>query len=567
MLVALASLVWAGEVAASEVAGFPLSTPVRQSLGRLHENWQAWQRAYLQDDREAAEEALQELIQVRDPLGADKLPDLAVAAAAYAVRSAEEGNGARARWALEAAQALDPTRPETELARSTVRRREGDYLHAVADQVVGYGRILALRNERQLAAHNALLWTLYALLLSGALFVAVQMTCHGGDLLHDLRALLAPPLPDAVVLGLILGLLLAPLLLPAGLLWLLALWAVLLWGYGSISERLVVVAVVLLLALAPTLLRLQQRQVRLLLSPPQRAMVALEDRQLYGKLFSDLKVLQSTLGQHPAVIELEADLHRRLGQWEQARVRYLELLELEPANAAVLNNLGVYHFRKEEFGNAIAAFQEAVATGRPLAEVFYNLNLAYSQSYAFGDARQALAQAKEVDGARVDRWLAADQSGTVAIPVEGGEQRLGEIRRALQAAWSGDQPDDLLHLLRQDAAPLAAAVFLLLAGGLHLIRRRFGYGGRYGDGDEQTGERLRRAMIPGYASLRRGRGLRAFGGILLLVAALMLPLAGALGYRLPVGYAPVPWLLWIASALALLLVLAVRIGRELAAET
>ncbi|MCP4663043.1 MAG: hypothetical protein GY856_47235, partial [bacterium] len=75
----------------SDDGGIELTSPVRQNLRRLQESWQRWTRAYYRDDRDQAEIALEELLLLADYLGMSRLPDLSIATAAYAVRSARDG--------------------------------------------------------------------------------------------------------------------------------------------------------------------------------------------------------------------------------------------------------------------------------------------------------------------------------------------------------------------------------------------------------------------------------------------------------------------------------------------
>ena len=563
----LASLALIAPVAdAAEPAEVTITTPVRQTLQRIQEDWQAWKRGYYQNNREVAEAARASLEEAASDVGMRYLPELAAATAAYAHRSAAGGNFSRAQWALEDARALDPARPEIDLVRTSVAWQKGDYLQSASALARGLLRILRLEITRITLVHNVLLWLVLVLLVSGSCFVVVQMAVKGADLIADLCGLLSP-LPTPLAFPLVAALLLWPLALPGGLPWLLLYWTVLLFGYASTSERVVLVLFVLGMAVVPVGLRMQQRAVELARSSPTRLLTALERGSLYSGLFADLEVLRGLLGEHAAVVELEADLHRRLGQWELARLRWGTVAELDPTNGAALNNLGVYHLRKQDFGSAIGYLERAGEVEPDMAEAFFNLSQAYSSSYAFGESHEALAQAKSIDRARVDAWL--EQGGDdQAVSVAGSTARHGEIRAALLTQWGGEPWQDAWAQLRRELGVPVAVAVLLIALALHAVRRRFGYSDRLlgGRAARHTGTRVLRALVPGWMAAERGHGGRGVGMILLVVAIVALPAAGQLRYRLPVHVDLGSGLLLLVISLAsLALFVVIRLGQEFAA--
>lgn len=553
-------------IAGGQQADRRLTTPVRQSLHQIQTDWQAWQRAYYQDDRESAAAALAALRAAAGDLGFERLPELGAAAAAYAARSAASGNFPRAGWALEDARSLDPSRPEAHFAAASVAWRRGGYLSAAVATVRAHIALLRLEVTRTTLLHNVFLWLMLVVLAGGALMVIVEMAVRGGDLLDDLGRLLpALPAPLLLILGSVLFL--WPLVLPFGVLWLLLYWIVLLLGYVSVSERVVLAGLLLAIGATPVLLQSEQRAMELAVSPPARLLTALENGQLYGRLFSDLEVLESLLPGNPAVIELEADLHRRLGQWELARVRYGLLLEEEPANAAALNNLGVYSLRKQDFGGATAYFTRATEAEPQLVEGFFNLNQALSREYFFGQSHEALAQAQQIDREQVDRWLEIGDA-ELAISIDGARARQGEIRRALTGRWRADLPASSWQRLRGEVSLSVTFGLLLVAVIIHVLRWRLGYAtqgvGRRPGTDIWS--RLRRALIPGWRAVREGHGVRAFLASASFVALISLPLTGGLRYRLPVDVEVGSWPLLALSGAGLVLLVLMRLGQELTAE-
>ncbi len=552
----------------SMAPGLELTSPVRLQLRLLTEHWQAWTRAYYQVEEEAAASALEQLNAAAARLGMSRLPDLSSAASAFAVDSARDGNFDRARWALDAARSLDPERPENGFAAATISRLDGDYMGAVRHSLEGFAALLQLPLERSIWLHNVVLWALYTLFLSGGLFLALQMATKGGALFYDLARFMSPPmaLPTADLLTVVA--LIWPLALPSGLIWLAIYWSILLWGYGSVSEKIVFVVLWLSLGIGSLALSHQQRTVQLTLSPPVRALDNLASDRLYGALFSDLGVLRTLIAEHPSTRELAADLHRRFGQWEHARSLYTALIETEELHgsdsAAALNNLGVYHHRRKDYGTAVNYFRQASQYDPEMAEAFFNLAQAYSQLYKFSDSNLAMARAREIDRARVSAWDRAEvEVEESTVSVDGGLRRAGELRKTLGTTWHGEQGSQTAaDLWRRHFSLSVIAGIMLLAVTLHLVRNQLGYRSDLLNNRAllpASADRWIRTLVPGLASTRDERGGRAFLAILLPVALLMLPLARGLGYRLPLAHELDPAVPAVLGFGGLTLVLLVRL--------
>ncbi|MEE8525679.1 MAG: hypothetical protein V3T72_17215 [Thermoanaerobaculia bacterium] len=546
--------------------GIELTPPVRRQLRQLHGSWQTWTRAYYQGDREAADSAAERLRSIAGHLGMQRLPDLALSTATFAVLSAREGDFERARWVLDTSRLLDGERPEVDFAEAMVRRLEGDWIGASVSGVQGMIQLLRLPLERSIWLHSAALRLFLVLTLSGGLFVALELGFRYPALYGDLRALIPPSVPSSAAEMVVIVALIWPLALPAGVLWLALYWSVLLWGYGSASEKVVFILLWLLLGVAPLALSYQQRSMQLALIPPSRALDNLASGRLYGALFSDLGVLRALNSDSPAVLEMAADLHRLFGQWEYARPLYNMLVhELGQAGgqtAAPLNNVGLFHLRNKDNGTAAGYFQRATEADPGSVEALFNLSQAYSQMFEFGRSNAALERANSLDRGRVESWNDPDASPeTSGVAIDGGLRRVAEIRDELRAAaGSGGRSVSLLDLWRRHLSLTIAAVAIALAVTLGMARRQLGSrsGAAGGSHLEAADNRWLRALIPGLASLAQGRGGRAFLGIAFPVALLTLVAAAGFGYRPPLGFdvGPLPSL---AGSAALILLFTARL--------
>lgn len=577
-LVLLAALLLAPPAGASSVGdlgGLELTPPVRRSLYRLQQAWLDWTKAFAAGDRTAADASVEEMLGVTRHLGMSHLPDLSTAAAAFAVRAAQEGDFERAGWALETARALDPKRPETAYARASIQRLDGDFLGAAASTLGGYLMVLRTPFERKLLLNNLALWSIYTLILSGALFVAVAMAVRGRRLFYDVARLYSPPLERAAADALTVVALLWPIVLPSGVLWLGLYWSILLWGYGSKSERAVLIFLWLLLGLTPGFLSYQQRSAQIALVPASRLVDNLSEERLYGALFSDLEVLRSLVPESDTVTEIVADLHRRLGQWEYARAIYTELSQ-DPERqrvdtATAYGNLGVYFHRRADYETAVSYFNRAIDADPSFAEAYFNLSRAHGQLFEFNEQHEAMAAAKELAGSAVDQWTATAEAAETgeesALPVDGGLRRVEELRERIDDLWRrrGRPSDGLEGLWRRWRSLGVALVALAVALVVQRLRRQMG----------QLSDRLPeiehplldnrwvQVAIPGLASLREGRGLRAFFAILLPVGLVMTAMIRGLGYRAPLAMDPGHWLATTFAVGALVILYLVRASTRL----
>ena len=542
-LLAAAWLLLAAAPAAAQDEATRLAPPVRGSLHQLQERWNGWLAAFYQDDAERAAEITEGLRGVAQGLGMRALPDLSRAALARGVEAARRGDFARARWALASAERLDPARPETAFAHARVDRLQGRWGAASVSYAEGIVRSLGQPLESRLWGFDLLAWALCALLLAGTLFVALAAAVHGAALGRDLGALVGRFLPPAAILPATVVVLLWPLVLPAGLAWLVLWWSILVWGYGSRSQRVVLAALWFLVAALPPAVEAGRRRIALELSPPVRAMDELAAGRLAGGLFSDLGALRATLPEAPAVDHLFADLYRRVGDRERSRLLYREVLAVEPENADALIDLGAYYFYRGDYRTAIDRFEAAARVAPDDPRAFFDLSQAYSNAYLFTDSRRALAHARELGDLEVSRWM--QEVGDRGVKsADGGLARIEEIRGRL-AAGTGARAGRVV-LLRQGWGLLAALGALLAAVGTARLLRDAApappAGGpprarRGGFREALEDAPWARALVPGGPSLAAGRGVLAYLALLPVSALLLLPLLETLGVTVPTAYA------------------------------
>ncbi|HSG40636.1 MAG TPA: hypothetical protein VLE27_13430, partial [Thermoanaerobaculia bacterium] len=144
----------AQSVSSPQVTGVEMTPQVRNTLKQIEEQWLQW---IVQNNREQARVAVDNLLATARQLGMARLPDLAAGALTRAVEAARQKDFPRAHWSLEAAERFDPARPETAFAEATVRRLEGDYPGAVWAWLGALPRLFGHRLERYLWLQDLLI--------------------------------------------------------------------------------------------------------------------------------------------------------------------------------------------------------------------------------------------------------------------------------------------------------------------------------------------------------------------------------------------------------------------------
>ncbi|HEX2223076.1 MAG TPA: hypothetical protein VHN15_02595, partial [Thermoanaerobaculia bacterium] len=217
---------WSQNVSSPQLTGVEMTMPVRQALKQVEDQWLQWIGAFHQKDPQKVDSVTADLLATAQQVGMARLPDLAVGAATAAVQAAREDKDfTRARWALAAAERLDPGRPEIAFAGAAVSRLEGSYPGAVVELAQGYLRLFRQPLERDLWLQNLAVWSLTLLLVTGGLFIAVQMLAKGTSLFQDVADLFGRWLPRPAAFTLAGLTLLWPLALPYGPLWLALYWS------------------------------------------------------------------------------------------------------------------------------------------------------------------------------------------------------------------------------------------------------------------------------------------------------------------------------------------------------
>jgi tetratricopeptide (TPR) repeat protein len=540
--------------------GLEITTPVEQAFGQLRSLSHLWLEAAAAGQWEEASRLQAALLASARQLSFDRLPELSTAAGLLALDAAGRGETVAAGRLLQAAEGFDADRPETSLAAAGAARRSGRPVEALRREGQAWGRALRQGASARWLRLDLAAAPILVLLLAGALYVALAATLKGARVFHDLRRFLELILPTPLAVAVAVGLVLWPLVMPSGLLWLAAYWAIFLWGDGGWSERAVLSLFLLLLWLAPPLVAELERRRPVETSAALRSLDLLAAGRLAGTFLSDVGALQASLPDAPAARQVIADVHRRIGQWEHARSIYAELAASEPDNVAAVLGLGAYYSARGDFRRAVEWYRRGSELEPPNAAAFFNLSQAYNSSYLFDDSRRALDEARRIDAAQVGAWINAPEAPRWVVP-EAAVSRRSEIHDALLRLRAAAPSPLGVPSWVVSLAAWALSMALALAAHLARQRGRVAAGGRAGPRPRVAPPRpalapdpptLAQWLVPGLSAVHAGAGGRAFAA-LLAVATLMLALFDrAWRHRLPIAFVTDGVLLPLLAGLILL---------------
>ena len=520
----------------------PLTSPAKSTLSAIQDNWLQWDSAFQRGEEASAGIAIDDLLQAAGELGMSRLPEVCSAVLARATLSAADGGTPRARWALDMAERLDPGRPEVEFARAAVARHEAPLpRHDVGRAPTATRRLGSVPLFWRLTAENLLIWALAAVIVAGALFVALQLAAHGASLIDDIAEIVSRrrPITTAYLAALVVFIL--PVLVPAAWVALPLYWAILLLPYARPSER----------AGdrdrgggadrdAVRCSRAQARRVAVELSAPMDATRSLEERRLYGGLIKDVeRAAHSSSPTRRPRSTCSPISTRTSGQVEYARLLYQRLVEVEPLNVAAHNNIGVYYLRRRETSQAIDAPRAGGGDRRerassPTATCGCSTATTWRSRRP---SRYSRVCARSLPNG-VANWFTERGPATIAV-MRDGYERAPEIRaRSCRAAWKPGALERGGARSRSVAPVRGAASSWRWRPCSPCCSRPLSRTARGGRAD-RTRPVGRWPGCPGSARCDEGRGWRAFfaraaaGG-----AVLLLPRLTTLGYRLPWGFNP-----------------------------
>ncbi len=391
-----ASLVWLVLLSASAGAAAPADN-VRS--GELEQAWFRLVQSLDSRDTQVLAARSAELVALADRVSLQRLTPFALAL----VARSRHLPAAEAEQFLDNAIALDPGCTEAHLGLAARRLQRWALLSGGGSLLRAAAALSSDRRVGHLLWGSAAIALLATLLAAFGLWSLVAVRRALPALWHDLMEMgghwrLGP---NGAVVGIVA--LALPLFAGGDAVWLLMWVLALCWAYGSRPERTTVVAGVLLLAVAPTILEIGFRAATQNPNGVIEAAAALAERRYDPQVLDELESIADLFVDSPDFYRLTGDVYRQYGLLDGAAGAYREGLRRAPNDGRLSLALGTVRYLEGDYNAALQAFQTARTAGADPAVVNYDLSLTFAQTYHFRESDEAMARARTLDAAGLRR--------------------------------------------------------------------------------------------------------------------------------------------------------------------
>ncbi len=431
-------------------------------------------------DFDTAYKKTSELTDLGGKYGIKTYPVYATSAVAMARQAAKKGNKLAADWGNKAADQLDPNSPGVAFSKADAAADQHDWGHAVPSAFKGFARTFTGYRSRVLSRSDFLIVLTAALALTTIVFAIALFVRYGRIMAHDFREILGSRVRGGTVTVLAFALLFLPLFVWLGPMWLVFYWLIIFFGYAKVPERVLIVALGLLIAASPVFVDLAANWIAGVDGPVVLSAIASEEQSYYPEALRRMQELVNLVPDNDTLHLLAGNLSLQEGDDQNASVHYRRAAELRDSAGAHVN-LGNLNFLNNDFAAAITEYTKAETLDPHLAIAFYNHSVASGETYKFDDQAKKLDQAKKIDRTYIERVSSNPPTQKIVIyrppisqawVVASAIARRG-VARALfgNYAWfdptvSARNPITLGGLLVAIGAPL-----------LYLKRRRSGFAG------------------------------------------------------------------------------------------
>jgi tetratricopeptide (TPR) repeat protein len=431
---------------------------------------------------DAAAKKTNELMEVGKLSGIRTYPLYATSAAVLA-RQTAQSNKPVADWANKAADTLDPGSSSVAFIRAEEAVESKSWGAALPLLARGIAGLFSHYRSRLLARSDSVITLLLALALTAAIFSFALLIRYGRAMTHDFREILGERLHGGSVSVLAFALLFLPVFLWLGPVWLVFYWFIIFFGYAKTGERIMIVVLSLLLAIAPLALDWTSQRIAGIDSPVVMSAITSDERTYEPDALRRMQELVNIVPNDAMLHLLLGTLYLQDGNDQQASQHYQRSAELHD-NAGAHVNLGNLHFYNNDFATAVTEYNKAEALDPRLAIAFYDESIALGELYKFDQQALKLDQAKRIDRASIER-LSTSESPSQKLDVVLYHPTISQawtvssdiakqgIARSLFGNYAWFDPVESMR----NPLTAGAILALVLAPLLFLKRRRAGFAG------------------------------------------------------------------------------------------
>ena len=368
---------------------------VSPALASVDEAWLEVQEVLSAPDGRSLQEPVDDLISEAEEVDVRRMTPYAAALVSWFYAN-PDGNAS----VLETAITIDPELPASYFMLSRRGWQQSSYIESAKYYLRGWVACFQYEVTRRHLFMSFGAWLIIGTAAASlvALLVMVLRTVRRSS--HDAMTVGAMIFErtNAVVFGLVL--LLLPLFAGLGPAWLIVYLFAIGWVYLDHGQRVIAMAVCLVLASVPMLADSWQRA--LLREPPvtDRVAVMLDERQLNPSALREFISLKDEFGGDPTYHLILGEILRMHSAVESAKIEFQTAASEPLGDARPFVFLGNMALEDGNVGLAIQYYDAAIETNSLTALAYHNLSSAYdlNRRYQQGDA--ARARARELAGGR-----------------------------------------------------------------------------------------------------------------------------------------------------------------------
>lgn len=243
---------------------------------------------------------------------------------------------------------------------------------------------------------NLTFWLLLSFLITFGALSFFLMFRYFPFFVHHLKHLIPLEIPHKALGALCLLILLSPFLLGAGWMWLFVLWLFIFGGVGLRPDRAVSIALLVLLLLLPTTIRLYSSFLISLTENGVPEIIRANSGAWSVDLHRRLVALKQSRPQDPEILQALGLTEKRMGKFLEAEQNILQWVKLRPQASEAFNNLGNVYLVTNRMDQAVDAYKKALAAKTSKAESHYNLGQAYLLNFDLSEAEGEFRRAREL---------------------------------------------------------------------------------------------------------------------------------------------------------------------------
>jgi len=321
------------------------------------------------------------------------------------------------------------------------------------------------------------LWILLSFLLTFVVFALSLFIRYYSFFVHHLKHLIRLEKNSIPISVLSILILFSPFFLGMGWMWVMVLWVLVFWVYAGRPDRLVIIALLLLLVLLPAGIRFYSSVLFSLTGNGVPEILQANTGAWNGELYGKILAMNEKNPQDRDILQAIGLMEKRMGKFVEAERRFLEMARLEPRSGTAFNNLGNIYLVNSQLDQAMEAYRNAVRLEPTRGEAYYNLGQAYLLKLRMKEAEAEFQKAKSLQPQLISYYTSISSYNPNRLVIDRTIDPLRVWRRVLSPNPERDQIAQGLWRILWGGIPLeygeiALGFLFVLLGGANLASRK-----------------------------------------------------------------------------------------------